>query len=77
MPERPKLVISNISFRDKLYYRLVVSNKIGDGKSGTVYINVTGSMILCRKYFCQSIVHIMKYIMFSFLFDVKRQFLLI
>lgn len=77
MPERPKLVISNISFRDKLYYRLVVSNKIGDGKSGTVYINVTGSMILCRKIFCQSIVHIMKYIMFSFLFDVKRQFLLI
>lgn len=44
IPESPVLVVSNISFEDKLHYRLLVTNKIGDGISDTVYFNVTGSM---------------------------------
>lgn len=44
IPKSPVLFVSNISFEDKLYYRLLVSNKIGDGISDTVYFNITGSM---------------------------------
>lgn len=44
-PECPVLVISKATFNDKLYYRLLMWNKIGKGVSNTVYLNVTGSMI--------------------------------
>lgn len=44
IPESPMLVVSNINFEDKIHYRVLVSNKIGDGISDTVYLNVTGSM---------------------------------
>lgn len=40
----PSFVINNVSFDDKLYYRLLVWNGIGKGVSNTVYLNVTGSM---------------------------------
>lgn len=50
IPECPLLVIPKITFDDKLYYRLVVLNKIGGGISNTVKINVTGSMILFSSY---------------------------
>lgn len=44
IPESPMLVVSNINFEDKIHFRVLVSNKIGDGISDTVYLNVTGSM---------------------------------
>lgn len=42
----PPYVIPISSFTDKLYYRLLVSNKIGENVSNTVYLYVTGSMAL-------------------------------
>lgn len=42
--ESPYLVISNTTFDDRLYYRLLVWNKIGKNVSNVVYLNVTGSM---------------------------------
>lgn len=38
------LVIPKATFDDKLYYRLLVKNKIRESISDTVYLNVTGSM---------------------------------
>lgn len=74
--ERPVLVVSNINFDDKRHYRLLVSNKIGDGISGTVYFNVTGSMVLYRQYLCQIIFtnnkKCLKQVFFSF--DVNFKF---
>lgn len=43
-PKSPVLVISEATFNDKLYYRLIMWNTIGKGVSNTVYLNVTGSM---------------------------------
>lgn len=40
----PFLMIHKATFADKLYYRLMVWNGIGEGVSNTVYLNVTGSM---------------------------------
>lgn len=45
IPFKPLLVIPKATFDDKLYYRLLVRNKIGERLSDTVYLNVTGSMI--------------------------------
>lgn len=45
IPECPLLVIPKTKFDDKLYYRLLVWNDIGEGISNTVKLNVTGSMI--------------------------------
>lgn len=42
-PESPSLEIKPISFEDKQHYRLRVWNKIGEGVSNTVYLNVIGS----------------------------------
>lgn len=42
----PILKIHKATFDDKLYYRLLVWNGIGKGVSNTVYLNVTGSMVL-------------------------------
>lgn len=39
------LVIPKATFADKLYYRLLVWNKIGKGVSNTMLLNITGSMI--------------------------------
>lgn len=43
----PLLVIPNVAFEDKLYYRLLVWNKIGEQYSNSVYINVKGSTQFC------------------------------
>lgn len=40
----PFLVIPKTSFADKLYYRLLVWNGIGESVSNTIFLNVTGSM---------------------------------
>lgn len=40
------LVIPKISFDDKLFYRILVWNKIGQNYSNIIYLNVTGSMNL-------------------------------
>lgn len=37
-------VVLNINFEDKIYYCVLVLNKIGDGISDIVYFNVIGSM---------------------------------
>lgn len=42
----PSYVIPKTTFTDKLYYRLLVWNEIGESVSNTVYLNVTGSMAL-------------------------------
>lgn len=42
-PECPKLVISKATFDDRLYYRLLVCNEMGEGVSNTVHLNITGS----------------------------------
>lgn len=50
--ESPYLVISNTTFDDRLYYRLLVWNKIGKNVSNVVYLNVTGStpnITTCQK----------------------------
>lgn len=44
VPKSAILVIPKISFDDKLFYRLVVWNKIGQNYSNIIYLNVTGSM---------------------------------
>lgn len=44
------LVIHKATFADKLYYRLNVWNGIGETISNTVYLNVTGSMMLFLSY---------------------------
>lgn len=51
----PSLVIPETTFNDKLYYRLLVWNGIGETISNTVYLNVTGSktityILSCSKY---------------------------
>lgn len=43
--KNPLLVISNTTFDDILYYRLLVWNIIGGCDSNTVYLNVIGSML--------------------------------
>lgn len=52
-PVSPLLVILNVNFEDKLYYRLLAWNKIGETYSNTIYLNVTGSkyykLIVCYK----------------------------
>lgn len=40
----PSLVIPKTTFADKLYYRLLVWNGIGESVSNTIFLNVTGSM---------------------------------
>lgn len=42
--ESPLLVIPKVTFEDKLHYRLLVWNKIGEQYSNTVFLNVIGSM---------------------------------
>lgn len=42
----PTYVIPKTTFTDKLHYRLLVWNEIGESVSNTVYLNVTGSMAL-------------------------------
>lgn len=42
-PELPSMVIPKVTFDDKLYYRLLVWNKIGEQFSNTVYLDVIGS----------------------------------
>ena len=43
-PSSPVLTITKSTFDDKMYYRLLVWNKIGQRVSNTVYLNVTGGM---------------------------------
>lgn len=40
----PFLVIPKTTFADKLFYRLLVWNRVGKSASNTIYLNVTGSM---------------------------------
>lgn len=40
----PILTIPKATFADKLYYRLLVWNIIGESFSNTIFLNVTGSM---------------------------------
>lgn len=42
--------IHKATIADKLYYRLHVRNGIGETISNTVYLNVTGSMMLILSY---------------------------
>lgn len=42
-PELPSMEIPKVTFDDKLYYRLLVWNKIGEQFSNTVYLNVIGN----------------------------------
>lgn len=42
----PSLVIPKTTFNDKLHYRLLVWNGIGESVSNSVYLNVTGSMTI-------------------------------
>lgn len=44
IPSKPLLVIPKATFDDKLYYRLLVRNKIRESISDAVCLNVTGSM---------------------------------
>lgn len=44
VPKSAILVIPQISFDDKLFYRLLVWNKIGQNYSNIIHLNVTGSM---------------------------------
>lgn len=44
-PECPMLVLLEIDFADKLYYRLVVRNIFGESISNTVFLDVKGSTI--------------------------------
>lgn len=44
LTNNPKLIVLKTSFDDKVHYRLLVRNKIGESISKTVYLNVTGSM---------------------------------
>lgn len=41
---KPLFVIPKATFDDKVYYRLLVRNKIRESISDTVHLNVTGSM---------------------------------
>lgn len=43
-PMSPLLIIPKVTFEDKLYYRLLVWNKIGEQYSNTVFLDVKGSM---------------------------------
>lgn len=43
----PSLVIRNVAYEDKSYYRLLVWNKIGEQYSNSVYISVIGSTQFC------------------------------
>lgn len=43
-PETPRLVIKRTTFDDKLFYRLFVSNALGDNYSNTVDLKITGGM---------------------------------
>lgn len=47
----PSIVIKKTSFDDRLFYRLLVWNAIGESVSNTVYLNVTGSMSKFLKLF--------------------------
>lgn len=42
-PKSPLLIIPKVTFEDKLYYRLVVWNMIGEQYSNTVFLDVKGS----------------------------------
>lgn len=42
-PKSPFLIIPKVTFEDKLYYRLLVWNKIGEQYSNTVFLDVKGS----------------------------------
>lgn len=48
IPSKPLLQIPKATFDDKLYYRLLVRNKIRESISDTVQLNVTGSMIFFK-----------------------------
>lgn len=50
-PLKPLLVIPKATFDDKLYYRLLVRNKIRESVSDAVYLNVTGSMFFLTAWF--------------------------
>jgi hypothetical protein len=43
-PSNPILIFRKVTFDDRLYYRLLVWNKIGQSISNTVYLKVTGGM---------------------------------
>jgi hypothetical protein len=45
-PNNPVLFFTKATFDDKLYYRLLVWNKIGQCVSNTVHLNVTGGMCI-------------------------------
>jgi hypothetical protein len=45
-PINPVLILTKTTFDDKLYYRLLVWNKIGQCLSNTVHLNVTGGMCI-------------------------------
>lgn len=45
----PFFLIPKTTFADKLYYRLLVWNGIGESVSNTVYLNITGSMVIIKK----------------------------
>jgi hypothetical protein len=54
-PNNPVLLLTKATSDDKLYYRLLVWNKIGQCVSNTVHLNVTGGMfILINLMFCVS-----------------------
>lgn len=48
IPFKPLLVIPKATFDDKLYYRLLVRNKIRESISDTVQLNIAGSMIFLK-----------------------------
>lgn len=45
-PSSPFLLVRNTSFKDQQYYRIVVSNAIGECISKTLFLRVTGSMFV-------------------------------
>lgn len=45
--ENPILVIQTLTFEDRLHYRLLVWNIVGDKFSNTVFLNVVGGMHYC------------------------------
>lgn len=45
----PFFLLPKTTFADKLYYRLLVWNGIGESVSNIVYLNITGSMVIIKK----------------------------
>lgn len=49
--ENPFFVIPKTTFADKLFYRLLVWNRVGKSASNTFYLDVTGSMAFILNMF--------------------------